>query len=573
MTDGPSRILQTIIQQSRDRDKPGAELDDYFEFFASQQVLKERRFNLDPPEIESGIYGGGDDGGVDGFYVFVNGKFIREDTDPVVFKDQQQLNLELVIIQAKNTESFSETAVQKLKDFTEQCLPYGSTLGAEQQKLFGQSLLGAVKKFHDVYQHAVLHHPKLTITYAHVSLGEQIHEKVRIRSEQLKVKAKELFTTSAPDYLFITGTKLLQLFHQHPEEKIALTATKLLSNSLHDRPGYICLATLPDFYDFIAPNGVLQEHIFEANVRAHAVDVKVNKLIGATLANPEKNDFWWLNNGVTILASDVAFFNDKLHITNPLVVNGLQTSYEIAGHFSGGGSRQDGRKLLVRVVVVDSGSDTSDKIITATNSQTKIEPINLHATEQIQRQIEMALKTHDLYYDRRKNYYRNQGISLQKIVTIGAMAQSVAAIVLQQPDNARARPTTVAEKNYASLFSEKFPIEMYPNCALVLKRVDAYLDGLALSRAERLNLLFYVSMCAVCVALKSVKPQRASIAGMDVALLTDALLKSTFETVTAEYKKLGGDDKVAKGPELVAALKAKLVSEFGGQKKRRASKA
>ena len=39
------------------------ELDDYFEFFAAQQVLKERRFNLDPTEIESGIYGGGDDGG------------------------------------------------------------------------------------------------------------------------------------------------------------------------------------------------------------------------------------------------------------------------------------------------------------------------------------------------------------------------------------------------------------------------------------------------------------------------------------------------------------------------------
>jgi hypothetical protein len=96
--------------------------------------------------------------------------------------------------------------------------------------------------------------------------------------------------------------------------------------------------------------------------------VKVNKGISTTLANPEQEDLWWPNNGTTILASAVIYNDRKLHITNPLVVNGL-----------------------------------SDKIITATNSQTKIEAINLHATEQIQRHIEMALKAHDLYYDRRKN--------------------------------------------------------------------------------------------------------------------------------------------------------------------------
>jgi AIPR protein len=568
MTHGPSHVLKTIIEKARDKDKPGVPLDDYFEFFAAQQTLKERRFNLDPPEIESGIYGGSDDGGVDGFYVFVNRKFIREDTDPQSYKDQQ-VNIDLLIIQAKNTDSMGELVPQKLKDFTEQCLPHGSTLGAQQQQLFGQTLLAAVKKFHDIYDQTILHSPKVTITYAQVSLGDQIHPKVQTRSDQLKAKAKELFTTAEVEYLFVTGTKLLKLFDQHPETTVPLRATDFLHSTMHDRAGYVFFATLPDFYDFIAPADVLQEHIFEANVRAHAVDVKVNQLIAASLANPEKNDFWWLNNGVTILATKIVFHDNKLHITNPLVVNGLQTSYEIAEHFAGGGSRDDTRKLLVRIVVVDSSSETSDQIITATNSQTKIEPINLHATEQIQRQIEKALSPHDLYYDRRKNYYRNKGVPLHKIVTIGAMAQAVAAIVLQQPDNARARPTTVAEKNYVALFSDKSPLEMYPKCALVMKRVEAYLYSLALSRAERLNLLFYIAMFAVSGALRSIKPQRQSIADMDVNLLTDKLLKESYEVVSGEYRALGGDDKVAKGPDLVKALKVKLVVEFGGQRKRK----
>jgi hypothetical protein len=180
MSADSSYVLKNIIEKSRQQDKPGWKPDEYFELFAAQQTLELRRFNLDPTEVESGIVGGGDDGGVDGFYVFVNRKFVREDTDPQIFKDQQ-LNFELVILQAKNTTSFEESVPQKLKDFAEQCLPMGSTLGTVQQKLFGEPVLTAVKKFHDIYDLGLLKQPKLTIFYAHVSLGEQIDPKVDAR--------------------------------------------------------------------------------------------------------------------------------------------------------------------------------------------------------------------------------------------------------------------------------------------------------------------------------------------------------------------------------------------------------
>jgi hypothetical protein len=567
MTADSSYVLKSIIEKSRQQDKPAWKPDKYFELFAAQQTLKLRRFNLDPTEIESGIVGGADDGGVDGFYLFVNRKFVREDTEPQIFKDQQ-LNFELVILQAKHTTSFEESVPQKLRDFAEQCLPMGSTLGTAQQKIFGEPVLTAVKKFHDIYDLGLLKQPKLTIFYAHISLGEQIDPKVDVRRDLVVAKTREIFPTADVHYAYLTGTNLLTLFNQHPEQTIPLVTQHYFDSKLHERSGYICLATLPDFYDFIADKGVLQEHLFEANVRAHAPDVKVNKGISTTLANPEQEDFWWLNNGITILASTVIYNDRKLHITNPLVVNGLQTSYELFNHFFAGASRDDKRTLLVRVIVIDTESATSDKIITATNSQTKIEAINLHATEQIQRHIEMALRAHDLYYDRRKNYYRNQGISVQKIVTIGSMAQAVAAIVLQQPDSARARPTTVAEKNYSALFSDKAPLPMYPKCAMVIKRVDAYLDGLDLARGEKLNLLFYVAMYSVCAALNSIRPNRKSIADMDISLLSDELLQDSYGKVLFHYNDLGGGDKVAKGPELVQRLKADLVTTFSGQKKK-----
>src|ERR1700676_535038 len=304
MSADSSYVLKNVIEKSCQQDKPGWKPDEYFELFAAAQTLKLRRFNLDPTEIESGIVGGADDGGVDGFYLFVNRKFVREDTDPHIFKDQQ-LNFELVILQAKNTTSFAESVPQKLKDFAEQCLPMGSTLGTVQQKLFGEPLLTAVKKFHDIYDLGLLKQPKLTIFYAHVSLGEQIDPKVDARRDLLVAKTRQIFPTADVQYAYLTGTRLLTLFNQHPEQTIPLVTQDYFDSKLHERSGYVCLATLPDFYDFIADKDVLQEHLFEANVRAHAPDVKVNKGISTTLANPEQEDFWWLNNGITILASAV----------------------------------------------------------------------------------------------------------------------------------------------------------------------------------------------------------------------------------------------------------------------------
>jgi hypothetical protein len=83
-----------------------------------------------------------------------------------------------------------------------------------------------------------------------------------------------------------------------------------------------------------------------------------------------------------------------------------------------------------------------------------------------------------------------------------------------------------------------------------------------------LNLLFYVAMYSVCAALKSVRPNRKSIAGLNVDLLTDDLMHDCYGKVLFQYKELGGDDKVAKGPELAQRVKADLIGRFGGQKKK-----
>lgn len=566
MTDQSVAILQQLLEQSRKNDYPDLKPDKFFEIFAAQQILKRQRFNLDPPEIESGIVGGDGDGGVDGFYLFVNRKYVREDTPSDLFKDQQ-LTLELNIIQAKNKTSFEESVPSKFKDFVENCLGLGTTLTAEQSMLYSDALKSLVGQFHEIYTPSLILRPKLTINFFHVTLGEQVDPKVESRATLLVQRVKDFFPTAECHYEFIRGSELYRLFQQQPQRELSVKTPKYFDWKSFDRNAYACVVGLRDFYDFITDTGTLREYMFEANVRDYARDVKVNRAIRATLTNPQNDDFWWLNNGVTVLSSGVLYADGALKMTDPLIVNGLQTSYEIYEHFSNGGGVKDERRTVLLKVIANTDTDSSDRIINATNSQTKIDIVSLHATEQIQRDIEVALKSVDLYYDRRKNYYRNRGIAASKIVTIGYLAQGIAAIVLQQPDNARARPTTVAEKNYSALFSKKYPITLYPQCAQILKRVDGFMDRQDLPAGLKLNLVFYVAMYATCAALKSVRPKRSTIAKMNLALLTDDVLKESYRHVEDAYSVLGATDKIAKGTLLVDALKKEILGRYGKKPK------
>ena len=62
----------------------------------------------------------------------------------------------------------------------------------------------------------------------------------------------------------------------------------------------------------------VEKSIFESNVRDYQGNNSVNSSIAETLSSDSKEDFWWLNNGVTILASEVTFVtNRSLQLVNP----------------------------------------------------------------------------------------------------------------------------------------------------------------------------------------------------------------------------------------------------------------
>ncbi len=326
---------------------------------------------------------------------------------------------------------------------------------------------------------------------------------------------------------------------------------------------YISVVPLHSFYKFITHNGELRTHFFESNVRSFEGDAKVNREIAKTLETTGGEEFWWLNNGVTIIASKVRSAGEPLIITDPLIVNGLQTSYVIYRHFKKNDAVTDNIMILVRVIQ-NTDQQSVDKIIKATNSQTEIGKIYLHATESIQRNIESVLQNIGLYYDRRKNYYRNEGKSPSKIVTIDQLAQAVTAMLHQKPSDARAKPTslTTDDKQYKHIFSDAYPIEMYQKCAALIKRVDDFLDGCEITTGDKTNIIFHVAMYATCLTLKMAKPKPQSIAALVMDDLTDDLLDEAFCDVRDEYDRCGRSNAAAKGSLLTDRLKQALAGKY-----------
>jgi hypothetical protein len=102
-------LLEGIIAQRQAVLAPKMSKNDFFQLFCLSETLKGYDLSID--ELQDASVDGGNDGGIDAIFIFV-------DDDPLTAKYQlrprQEAVLELLIVQCKDTSSFSGTAIDKL---------------------------------------------------------------------------------------------------------------------------------------------------------------------------------------------------------------------------------------------------------------------------------------------------------------------------------------------------------------------------------------------------------------------------------------------------------------------------
>src|SRR5438046_9361109 len=110
-------LLDQVLKERQEQRASPLPDDEAFEIFACQQALRD--FDVSDEEVASGIVGGGNDGGIDGAYVFLGETLLAEDAD--IFDEdfapsrvQGGTRILRWLVQAKRDEAFSETAIDKV---------------------------------------------------------------------------------------------------------------------------------------------------------------------------------------------------------------------------------------------------------------------------------------------------------------------------------------------------------------------------------------------------------------------------------------------------------------------------
>jgi hypothetical protein len=197
-------------------------------------------------------------------------------------------------------------------------------------------------------------------------------------------------------------------------------------------------------------------------------------------------------------------------------------------------------------------------------------------TDQIHRDIEQVFKSEVLYYDRRKGFYKDQGQPIKTIVSVNAVAQGIISIMLQRPDDARARPGDYFkdEARYTSVFDDpKIHLQTYLACVRIVRRIEKFMVNRGVEKSDIKNLLFYVAAIAVREYTGIKFPPASRLPRTDQ--LRDDLLLSVLRNVSAFYKRLSKEsdaDSVARGPLMLKKLNAQWDRKMRNAKKAKAGK-
>lgn len=270
----------------------------------------------------------------------------------------------MVIIQSKRETSFKESAIQKWKDVSNNLLSLSNSL-SDFTTRYNDDVRESFGFFRDLYTKLLRSRVKLEFKYIYVSYAEELHPNVKQQAEELKGLVCKLFPNAKVNIEFVGAAELYDKYNT-PAETIVNLPLAEVPIALGKNKNYVGLVSLKDYYRFIvSEDNILRRKFFEANVRDYQGRNNVNSSIRETLETGQSEDFWWLNNGITILTSEAMLVNNReLQLTNPEIVNGLQTSNEIYLYFKNNLNLLDSetRNVLVRIIVPDS-EESRDNII------------------------------------------------------------------------------------------------------------------------------------------------------------------------------------------------------------------
>lgn len=242
------------------------------------------------------------------------------------------------------------------------------------------------------------------------------------------------------------------------DETLRLTGKAMVEDMNYSR---VCVGRMP-----VAEVAVLMknhgEKLLERNIRRYLGlhGNRVNEGIRATLSSNTPENFYFFNNGITLVCDKFTYNalqqgNFQIKVKNLQIVNGGQSCMTIlktAEELEKNGKTLPAQaSVLIRLYELSSDNDDVVLQIThATNSQNPVDLKDLRANDARQQQLEQSIQNLGYSYRRK----RMDATTKATDITAGAAAEAVLAIWRKAPHQAKFLTREHFGKLYDTIFSE-----------------------------------------------------------------------------------------------------------------------
>ncbi len=296
--------------------------------------------------------------------------------------------------------------------------------------------------------------------------GSSIEPNVNRKVQEIERQYKELvgyeFDNADFNLYLINCKKLLDQKHKN-EEPLRGIKIKIpyYSTDVGYRPIIITKGEIKGYLATINAKDIAKQvekykdSLFEKNIRGWLRYNKPNTDIYNSCVDDESELFWFMNNGITIIADKVHANNYKFQweIINMQIINGQQTAWMIYEAYNKKELREN-VNILCRIYE-SKDVNLVKKITKATNTQSSIGSRDLMSNEPEQIAIEKVFSQLGYFYERQKGQIKSD-IKFKKDITSKKMAQVSLAILCKKPSLARKNIEDNffnKDKNYNNIFS------------------------------------------------------------------------------------------------------------------------
>lgn len=538
---------------------------DAFELFTLYLITKQMGISVE--SLSTSITDGSQDGGIDSIIVTVNDDSVDSLEDLANFEFRETTVTRFIISQSKTEPTFKESVIDKFISSCNALFPLSNSL-SNLDRRFNDLILERTEILREAWRQTLFNRGKISVSVNYACLSEivEVSNSFKSKVDQLSNDLQDIFSLDKVNIELYSSEELLHIYQKRIDDTRRLLFKEApLSNVYGDVGiGYVGMVPINELKKFITSDEhQIVEELFESNVRHYQGNVDVNNKIKETLQGKRDRDFWWLNNGITIIAESCNQMGPTLVLTNPQIVNGLQTSFSIFQNFYEDST--DARSVLVKVII-NTNKEIVDSIIASTNYQNMVAPGLLRATDDLQRAIEDYFYLKGYYYDRRKNYYRNRGKQSNRIFGIQFTAQAIKAIIGGEPNVARSNPSGLlkSETVYKTIFRKDDNFQGYLNCCLISSWVHAYVlrkKDTKLGTSLR-NFMLHLSWIVAMQITKSTEVNCALIAQYSIESLDfndyiEDALQILLQAVEAFREVQPNTDliNIAKSKEFVNSIK------------------